>query len=540
DWSRPLSWKSAKNGRLIESISTWSQNDPKPFLQKNCCVIAQAKDIVQSHSIIEPLKKIFGKYKEIDTSAFSEGIANFFNEEDPEYNEIKWNMAQNYYVAHIIGLDDSGQLLSKETFGGAIFFLDTNVLIHALEPSARHHHSFNTICTACQRLGASLRVCQITLDELDNVVLSMKKHIPTIINKIPDKTAKKAKGVFIRLYLDELHTKGTVDVDEVFSNFENPSDDLLNIYKIERVDDKWFDTEKNNRHTQSLTDTLKKEYYKRRRQKKSKNAARHDALLLRWIMTVRNEECDNSWFVTLDTSFPPQIGDSSNNKPLVITLDALLHWLSPIAIDKEQESSAAEIFARAVKYQLLPNERFFETRDFLYLASVEWSCKDLPSADVEECIKYLRVHASELNPSNPLDREKIAHMINKFFSDPNAKYKGELEKLESEKEILTQQINSLQKEIKDRKKEDKSKKTRTSAFKRLAMCFIFFLILLAFGLWLANEYGDGSNILQRVGNLLFIPALSIPLGLGLGWFIIGKERLRVLGWPFTKIFKDDE
>ena len=61
-------------------------------------------------------------------------VTEFFLQNDPDSVTIKWNMAQNYYVALSLGMDPSGALLSEEMFGDCTFYLDTNVIIHGSEP----------------------------------------------------------------------------------------------------------------------------------------------------------------------------------------------------------------------------------------------------------------------------------------------------------------------------------------------------------------------------------------------------------------------
>ena len=96
------------------------------------------------------------------------------------------------------------------------------------------------------------------------------------------------------------------------------------------------------------------------------------------------------------------------------------------------EDEVAAIFSDAVKYQLLPQESFFDLRDFLVFAEIASSCKELPAEDVEQCIRYLKTNAPNLDPSVPADREKIAREISKFFADPSRKYKQEIQRLEAE------------------------------------------------------------------------------------------------------------
>ena len=81
------------------------------------------------------LEETHSHFPDLDPKEFNNAIYRFFEESDPLFSEIKWNLGQNYYVAKALGMDPSGKLLSSELFANAIIYLDTNVLIEALEPT---------------------------------------------------------------------------------------------------------------------------------------------------------------------------------------------------------------------------------------------------------------------------------------------------------------------------------------------------------------------------------------------------------------------
>ena len=57
---------------------------------------------------------------------------------------------------------------------------------------------------------------------------------------------------------------------------------------------------------------------------------------------------------------------------------------------------------------------------------------------------------------------------------------------------------------------------------------------------LISKYGDGNNMFQKAINSGLFLTTPVPLTILTGWFLIGKERLKSLGWPFMKIFKQDQ
>ena len=240
--------------------------------------------------------------------------------------------------------------------------------------------------------------------------------------------------------------------------------------------------------------------------------------------------------ITLDNSLPGALQSpdtSGTTRPVAVTLDALVQWLSVVSPDEADEQAMASIFAESLK-SMLPHGVFFDLQDFLVLASMELSCKELPEQDVEECIRTIRAKAPSLDPSKAEDREKLAHEISRFFAGPGQKYQkdlaaakaerlalqGELqaqraaqqateEQRQREAERFKQQLagevearqtieSQLRGELERRDaevkqlKDDKEKEhIRRSAHRRLALCAVLLIVLLACVTYVASAWGEG-------------------------------------------------
>jgi hypothetical protein len=518
-------------------------------------------DLLRSPVINDAFQTIRLKYKDLDIHYFEATVLSFFEEINPDYASIKWNMAQNYYISKVIGLDPSGFLLSKEIFGDANFYLDTNVLVHALEPLARHHKSFKVLSDACKKIGSNLKVCQISLNELNNLIIAQRILLEKVANSIPAKTAPKIRSVFFKLYKEKLETNGSVDFDELFECFNNVMEELGASYDVELVDDEWFDSATNETETLELIDEIKRLYKNKRKRQKSTNSALHDALLLRWLQLERNKSNKNNWVLTLDTSLPSYLHKQikTPGHQLAMTLDALLQWISPIigVYDDSDENEVATIFSEAVRAHILPQERLFDLKDFLVFAEMEWETKELPSEDVEDCIRYIKKIAPELDTPEAVDREKITHEISRFFTDPGRKFKKDMQKLESEigkvRSERTIDSDKFKKEINERDKEIEKlkgsistlkehiaeKELRSSAQKRLVILTFILLFIEGLIAFLSYKYGEGQNYFQKLLNSWTMFLTGSILWLMISWFILGKDRIRLLGWGFMKFFKSE-
>jgi predicted nucleic acid-binding protein len=566
-------FKNAKGGPPLYRI---------PFLQCLCIIFLRLSEnyvkvikgdlkeheLLKTPSITSVLNQLRRNFLSIDFAEFENAVFSFFDERDPDYDAIKWNLAQNYYIAKALGLSSEVGFLSEELFGKAVFYLDTNVIIDALEPRALYHRSFKQLSDACTQLGIELKVLQITIDELRQALSNHRFLLEKSANQVPEQSASKVRGPFYEVYRQQLEEKGEVDLDSIFRSFESPMEKLRERYKVNLEDDPWFDEAALKPETNKYAERLRVRYAAVRGRPKGKKPSVHDALALQWIRRKQQETKKNIRFVTLDTSLPgfPLFGTGNGKDPIAITIDALIQWICPVAVQDATEEDFAAIFSEAIKYQVLPQEKIFELRDFLIFAEMQMACKELPPADVENCIQYIKKTAPDLDPFSPADREKLGYEISKFFADPSRQYKKELQRLEAESherkkeyegkyrsalgqlekvkaesgELLEQRdikIAELEKKISEREEADRIRVLKSSAKARLAAVISIFAGLELLLSYLVNKYAQGTNFLQKAQSCWGFFSLPVIVAIVLGWFIIGKERVVTLGRPFTKIFK---
>jgi hypothetical protein len=343
-------------------------------------------------------------------------------------------------------------------------------------------------------------------------------------------------SIFCQILYDYKISGNDIELDELFKSFDSPIDKLKNICDIEIVDNKWFEEIKKQKEIGIFANELIKKYTLMRKRKKYKGAALHDALILYWIKTIRQDNNKNNvWLITIDTTLPGIVPDGSSSQSFAITLPALLQWISPISLNKDQKDFTL-IFSEILKYRLLPPENFFELNDFLILDELNISCNQLPTEDVEDCLRYIRTQLPMLDPYNLKDRETLSYNVSKFFADPGRKYNRELSELRKDLAELTSETNKWKDEVQKEKEVREKEKLKVSAIIRLIItCFIFiFLEPIAF--YLIYIYGEGENLFQKIASSYWY--LIVPFGIFLlsGWAIIGK-RLKFLHPFFQRIFK---
>jgi predicted nucleic acid-binding protein len=315
--------------------------------------------VIKSPAFSSALNSIKPSLKSLDVELFESAAISFFRDPDPDYAAIKWNMAQNYYVLKVIGLDEQALLLSRDVFKNAHFYLDTNVVISALEPQESHHKTFLKLCEVCQRLGIEVNVCNITLEELDRVVIAHRDMLKKVVDQIPEETAVKVSSDFYEVYHEKKKSGEVFDLDAIFDNFSSAGDKLKDYYKIETCDTDWFDRVKDEGRTSDFAGEIAERYANMRKRKKNEAAANHDSLCLLWIEEVRQSGNDNSWFVTRDHTLPGCVPKDCDYKSLAITMDALIQWLLPVDTSLGEEKDVALAYSEMISSRILPQERIF-------------------------------------------------------------------------------------------------------------------------------------------------------------------------------------
>jgi hypothetical protein len=576
--------------RLFKHVRRDRDQQTKAFLSCLCIIFSRLgeayvrvlkgdnriSDFVGPNTIEEAVKESSGSRDNTFQKDIQSALLRFFEENDPDFAAVKWNLAQNYYVAKAIGLDPSGALLSREVFAGAVFYLDTNVVIPALEPKAPDHASARMLMKAKKQIGFEVRACQISLEQMRNVALHHAMILPKVIGQIPDEIAPKVRNVFYALYLGQVSETGEFDANTVFDKFYRPTAYFPDA-GIDLCDDAWFLNIEENAEIRKSAAALNASLVARRRRPKRDRSALHDAALVRWIDKERSCGKENCWLVTLDSSLS-DTSWASVGAPIAITLDALLQWLSPLATSENGDFETS--YSEAVKNLLLPQENFFDLRDFLIFAEIEWSCKELPAKDVEDCIRSIKIELPGVDPTTPEGRETLAHHIGKFFADPGRQFKAEVQRLEREKhdeaeafeQLLIeteaaknsevaerdQTIINLQRQLEAEKRRRQDEATefaaklqnerierdkallKRSGKYRLSLCFLLMICAEGVAAYLLVRWGDGTNALKKIIDGWPILSALLLVAFFASWFLLGKKRLRALGWPFTKLLKSEE
>lgn len=528
-------------------------------------------DLAEHKLLVAALEEVLKSEHVPDNEDFQYGVNRFFRESSPQFDQIKWNMVQNFYVAKALGIDETADLLSADIFKGSALYCDTNILIEGLSPVSRHHNSFRELAKACKNIGMDLKATHATVEELKSLINVNASDLKKVFDRIPDETQHKVSNFLLEAYLSERRKSPDLSIDDFVVRFQEPIKTMGDSFGLVEEDDHWFDDVADDQGTKSLAKDLVKQYEMMRGRPKLPNAALHDAILLLWVAR-ENINNHKSWVVTLDITLSEWSSRQNKDNFKIVTLDALLQWMTPVVSGAANEDRLSEIFAEAIRYQLLPRDTFFRLRDFRVFAEMGIETRQLPADDVEACIREIKKTGPQLDPSKAEDRERIAQIIQGYFADPGTKYQRTIHELQSKTDELSIKLENearLRQEAEDnvkrlaeqsreqskkfRQEEDARKAAeirisnleqaiekeqqekhrkglvRSAIVRTILMMFLLAIVetIIGLAIW---YWGEGPNLFQKITKSWVWLALGFS-GMAIAYpFVMGRERMRLLKW----------
>ena len=483
----------------------------------------------------EVATNVLSAFPKVNNRDFFQGLRKFFLDEHPDANWLKWTYCKNYYALKIVGLGDVSNALSKEVFTELTVYLDTNVILCALDRRDERHSVVMHVIDKLRALRCEIEILDITAKELSEHAIRLGETVDAALSQIPDELLARTTGLAASVEMLHRQDHSNPSLEEVLAELANAGRVASSRLDVPIARDSSFEADPPSEAVRSLADKLKTHYdavqsgYRRKRE----SAALHDALALTFV-NAKRARGNRCVFLTLDKSLPtfrfPE--DTIKIRP-AITIDALLSWLGIILEDDE---SIERAYSTLLSAQLVTSRQTFSIDEFAMLAQVGMQCKNMPTEDVEQCILYLRREAQGLDLRSAEDREKLHHEVTTFFSSPDRKYLGELADLRGkvsdyvrrmeESRKSTENVVNNERELRIRA-ERALKVTRTKY--RLAIVGVAFVVGIAIVSWMALEYGSGGNPVQKLLSFweLFVLVGGICLAL-----------LRVLCrgdlWPIAK------
>ena len=507
-------------------------------------------------------------------------IPNFFKSIEPNRKFYISSMFNSSFFWHLIQVDEKCSKLLRQVTKGQKLFLDNNILYSLVGLHGRYLlKAVHRILEMANKLGYKLMVTTKTIDEFQESL----RHGINDIKPIPKELARVAaenleKDNFILCYWEEF-VKDGISIQE-FVTEKSHLEDIMTGLNIESTNKFRKDIEN--------SDELKEEESMLQSVVPftNKHIINHDAFHRVFIKKMRKGEKYNfseakAWFLTHDKKLPSygkvaRKGSGSLpfclltnqwvqlNRPLLtrtsdeneykesfytlVTQPYLRAMMSSLSMEKTYN----EVMGKLARYKnmnpqltlsivtdthfmvtvaLEDNEEEIEEKienKFVDIANQLQKEKEILGEDTKNKTDQIKILQERIgNVENKIEENKI--LFNKQIGKFKEVLKGEKKKRENAEE-----------ETKNIKKEFEDFKKKLSAKRKLWVTITIFIFLEIIVGYLALKYESGDNFWQKLR--FSWQFFSIPLGISiiLGWFIIGKERLVLLGWTWNKIFKIKE
>lgn len=336
----------------------------------------------------------------------------FIRSSEPQDEKLKFQLTQAFFLAELLcieGIDFDP--LHTQAFKGAVFYLDTNVVILGLLTEHHETSSFGEMLRRASGLGIELRITRATINEARRVIANRQEDLEKYLAKVPVEVTHLTHDSFLAAY----HHLGAVDPNltpaKFFERFVRLTDILQQDWGV-IIHDVTEDQILGKTTLDKESIIIQEETMNSRRGLvKSEQVLRHDLALLALIRKERRTN-RKTWLLTVDRSLiraasqlaPPaalvmgagaglsreaqantfKVG-MGDELPFCFSLAGFLQCISPFTAYTERRS-IVDIFSTLVAEHLSLSEKLFDMREMNLM--MEWH-EDVMTTPAEQLIPLL-------------------------------------------------------------------------------------------------------------------------------------------------------
>ncbi len=460
----------------------------------------------------------------------------FLRSTEPEDEKLKFRLTQGYYIAQLLGMDSARfNPISKEAFQGAIFYIDTNVLLDRIfiGPATA---SFDEVIKLASRLGIELRVTRVTIDETRWVGTSRLEDLREVIEKVPRELAQRTRDKVLLSYLKAKRINSNLTPDDFLQSFEQIPEILekLGIVLDERDPNSIVGKKDISRESQ----IIRKAAETTRGYGKSDLVTLHDVCHFLLVMEERSKG-NKAWFLSRDrTLTQAAVLLAKGDLPFCFPLVGLLQSISPFLESGNEENSLFNLFSAVLEQDVpgFPREKLFDLHELRLIGEFHEDVLSTPPDQLILAFDFIKSNVLDGNPYEQADHTKVALSLKKFLSS-NADEKQKALQAEAQRlrDLATEE--RTKREIAENKNQEaneglidlrgkfeEAEKRKSELIKSEAMwrtCVMFLGALVAVGLWvfdleIGNSLGTNSEWLLfslRLFGSLILVGTAIPTAL---------------------------
>jgi hypothetical protein len=335
---------------------------------------------------------------------------------EPDAEALKFFLTQGYYITQLLGVDGSAfNPLAVEAFRGAVFFLDTNVLLSGAALGDEFTALFKEVVDLSRRLGVELVVTRATLSETRTVVADRIADIRRIRGIVPTAVAKRTKDQIAQAFFTELERTPNLTPEE----FLRPLSELIdrvNVWPGLSVDERLEDDILGDRTLTEASAVIYEEALQGRGFPKSDPVLKHDVAHYALVMDERRGR-QKTWFLTRDrTLLAAAARLCGSNAPFCFSLLGFLQSISPFITTASEQRSFAEVFSAFLKDQVQPRHQLFEIRELVLMAEFHEDVMSTAPEQLVVALDYVKSHTLQGRTYRAEDIPKVSLELRKFLA----------------------------------------------------------------------------------------------------------------------------
>jgi hypothetical protein len=339
----------------------------------------------------------------------------FVRSKNPDDERLKFFLTQGYYFVQLLGYEDGKfDPLSERAFSGAVFYLDTNLVIARILLTDGMREMFNELARVSKKLGFELRVTRATINEARRVAASKADMLRRIVGRVPAALTRRTDDDFLNEFVAARVRNPGFTVDEFVAPLDHAGEVLaveLGVAVDERIEDDML----------SLTDCAKaqsvinEESVAIHAREKSSGVLAHDLGHYALVCYERRSH-PKTWFLTQDGALIRSAQRlAASEPPFCFSLAGLLQSLSPF-IDAGETAPFVETFSSLVFNQALPMEQVYDARELLVLADLHDDVKSTPEDQIVQAYEHVRQSVLHGKAARHSDLPAVALGIRTFLS----------------------------------------------------------------------------------------------------------------------------
>ena len=384
----------------------------------------------------------------------------FLKSKEPEDQNLRFRLAQSYYVVQLLELSPRDfNPLAEDAFSGAVFYLDTNVVLDAVK-SDESAQRFREIVSASTSLSIELRITAATLDEARTVVSRRTQDIERIIDTLPSKFLERTNDEFLLAFQVAREANPSVMPTDFMVRFE----ELPTLfYELEvAIDDRSADDIVGGRDVQRQCQIVSDAAEHVRGGGKSDAVSLHDVCHFLLVQEERKSGC-KSWFLTQDGTLSHAAARLAPNElPFCFPLVAFLQSVSPFLESPSTRHSLVDVFSAVLEGEVgdLSGRSLFNVTELRLISELHADVLSVPAEQLIPAFDYVKSNLLKGRPYRREDHTSVAFELRKFLtSSANEKQQALLAQLEKERQLAaTEQskrieaeevVNRLRNEVED-------------------------------------------------------------------------------------------